>query len=54
MIAAILAVIGAVCYLLALFGADVESVDLGTLGHVFVALAIAALAVLPWPWPRRP
>lgn len=53
MIAAILAVIGAVCYVVAMLGGTLGDADLGTLGHVFVALALAALAVLPWPWPRR-
>jgi hypothetical protein len=41
--ALVLALAGALCYLLALFGADVEAIDLVVLGHVFAVLTLAVM-----------
>ena len=49
MVAAALAVVAAVCFLVGMLGGDLGSVDLGSLGLMFLALAVAALALLPWP-----
>lgn len=46
MLALALALVAALCYLLAFFSAPV-GVDLVTLGHVFVALTLAAMNLPP-------
>ena len=52
MLAAILGLVAAVCYLVAMLGGSLGAADLVVLGHMFVALAVAALGFAP-AWPRR-
>lgn len=52
MVAALMAIVAVLCYLLAFFGAPTGDWDVVVLGHVFVALALFFMNIAPM-FPRR-
>jgi hypothetical protein len=51
-VAAIMAIIAALCYALAFFSANTGEWNVAILGHVFVALALFFMSIAP-VFPRR-